>query len=869
MYDPRPHGRFYYGEGDLSPEDAAAAELLMRRLTNLKGASRIDALRMARTLPSGSVAIAQDAGGTVRLLIYPPEKRPDIPHEGIAESSIPMLFCGAIDQGMAVAGQPIGVHVTAATQRRLGQYDPDRVAGARHNLLRFNCRIPVHLKLFGGELEPFMTQYARIRPTWWSGAMAEVVQIASGYGRQDAENLPDTTIERATLNVPEPYLGRIKRELSSIRLPGYLGVPPENGEITYSPMANITHGVTFDTSGAPWLTQVDRSGVYAMPLPIIPATATEAFREYMDEVGDSEILWALDRFGGLPSGEGFPATEQAKESWRRAGVVIKVCDTDEFYRHDPMTPFCSWTFNSTGNEGFNTATGFDGGLKIPYCAAYKLRLTFSPAENRGWISGESLQGMAQQGLINEYLGGLFSKLVANQDRERAIKYKLRRVDPGMIIARLGRDGAADINYWDNLSLEPIASLRGACAKAGQGYIYPHRLPAFKLPNPYLDGVVSHTMDGLYDSDPPEDYPKCDTILYGYYIGDDLKVVKYFRDDQELDVKEVSDYEDCMTVGEWEKIVYISPARIVGDLYTSDFDERKEVSEEYTRTNVKGVDLGYTGASIYQILSVFAFVFRVGRRRYFGRTTVDERRFNVRRSIYAYAPFFERNALVCGYQELARSDRRKEVASRLFVADPNHYDAWCYDFYRWSWWGQQEPWFNWALMPFETSPPNPFLVMQHFYMGGSPCDDWADNGDWLPPRPVDMSDYFRNGPNWHENYGEVIGGALRYTAQRPGFREYSIDLDDEEEEEHGNFSSIIGRLQKISDREVGSFHFSMSPNEFGNTFYQDASKVAAGLAIYASLSDNGGGPAGGERTRYGHTRMANNRVAQHFIGVINE
>ena len=78
MHQPRPHGRFFYGEGELGAEDAAAAELLVRRLTNHKGLGGLDSLKMARTLPSGATAVAVDAGGVLRLLIYQHQKpQPD------------------------------------------------------------------------------------------------------------------------------------------------------------------------------------------------------------------------------------------------------------------------------------------------------------------------------------------------------------------------------------------------------------------------------------------------------------------------------------------------------------------------------------------------------------------------------------------------------------------------------------------------------------------------------------------------------------------------------------------------------------------------------------------------------------------------
>ena len=38
------------------------------------------------------------------------------------------------------------------------------------------------------------TQYVAQRPTWYSGAMAEVMQIVGGYGRQDLSELPDTLL---------------------------------------------------------------------------------------------------------------------------------------------------------------------------------------------------------------------------------------------------------------------------------------------------------------------------------------------------------------------------------------------------------------------------------------------------------------------------------------------------------------------------------------------------------------------------------------------------------------------------------------------------------------------------------------------------
>jgi len=178
------------------------------------------------------------------------------------------------------------------------------------------------------------TQYAQQRPTWYSGAMAEVMQIVGGYGRQDFDRLPKTFPERARMNLPEAARAKIKVALSGVRLPGYTGLPPANGQFQYDYKFFNTNGVSFDAAGKPWLLSVRSNGVWAMPLPIVPATTTQAFREYVEKVGDEEILAILDRFGGMPSGEGFPT--RYLQAWRRAGVVVKVCDVGDFTRTWPI-----------------------------------------------------------------------------------------------------------------------------------------------------------------------------------------------------------------------------------------------------------------------------------------------------------------------------------------------------------------------------------------------------------------------------------------------------------------------------------------------------------------------------------------------------
>ena len=91
MHQPRPHGLHAVG-GEPSSDDAAAIELLARRLTNLKTLSGVESLRMVRALPDGGYVIAQDAGGVFRCIVHKPTPTPVPEFDGVAIDGVPMLF---------------------------------------------------------------------------------------------------------------------------------------------------------------------------------------------------------------------------------------------------------------------------------------------------------------------------------------------------------------------------------------------------------------------------------------------------------------------------------------------------------------------------------------------------------------------------------------------------------------------------------------------------------------------------------------------------------------------------------------------------------------------------------------------------------
>ena len=83
-----------------------------------------------------------------------------------------------------------------------------------------------------------------------------------------------------------------------------------------------------------------------------------------------------------------------------------------------------------------------------------------------------------------------------------------------------------------------------------------RQPEIKFPEPFMDGCVSHVFtcrargrENAYHIN-----PNCDTIMFGYYIGDSLKVVKYFRETKVNEPKVDDGFEPCMLTGSFTKTI---------------------------------------------------------------------------------------------------------------------------------------------------------------------------------------------------------------------------------------------------------------------------------------------------------------------------
>ena len=225
MHQPRPYGRF---GPELNTQDEGFADALMRRAMNLKSQLGVQSLRLTRALPGGGAATAIDMGGVTKLIVQgsPQEELLPVADLAPATTKIPLFFSGVVERDKVRQGETTLVRVTEQTRKRVQGYKPPQM---RNGIPQYLCPEVVGLQRltvgYGPQHQEFVppvagvfehTQFTQLRPTWFSGAIAQVVQVAMGYGSskltpQEVAQLPRDSLEVASLSVPAVVHERLRR----------------------------------------------------------------------------------------------------------------------------------------------------------------------------------------------------------------------------------------------------------------------------------------------------------------------------------------------------------------------------------------------------------------------------------------------------------------------------------------------------------------------------------------------------------------------------------------------------------------------------------------------------------------------------------
>lgn len=849
MHAPRPFGLFVEN-GKLSKDDLSFIHNQAQRFTNLKDLLGVAALKKVYVLPNGGAAIIQDIGGIFKVIV---NKNDEIVDSDSTIFGIPMVFSGVVNNRAIREDTPTSIKLTEQCRLRLAGYNPDKLPPKDIKLKRFTVGD------YDIKTGRFVNQYNSLYPSMFSGAMAEVVQIVAGYGSQQFDAFPkNEPLERATmllpLDVANAIIDELRKSNKANQFPS-MGAISTTGKINYSFTAQKTHAVVFGKDNAPWLVEISHNGIYAMPLPLIPATTTNAFYKYVKEKNDHELLKILDRFGGMPSGESFPASREIP-FYIRAGVIIKVCDTADFYQHYMYSTALGWTFNTSGREGYHTCYDYEDNTALCIGYTYKTTLNFEAKSN----TNHTQLSNSEQEKANIYVDWLLNSLANDSSaKARAIFYKLHHAQPMEVYLRaiVAINVEYEIDHWDNYTLPPIAIVRGGVKQVAKGYLYhpakPEFQPQIKFPIPELNGCVSFDFSPEDNRIILENRPNCDTIMFAFYQGDALNVVKYFVDWRTYENKTETNFEPYAYVGNWQTKTLSGNVGIQGYFYTTQIDEREEVAATERLVTIQGEDKGYDRQPQFSFDFFFAMAGSMWRDRYythFIKTKTTNGKVN---HIAICIPMFDRNAIIHAKKQTVRGLMYEERLDLKSVRDPHSYDFWTYHFDLAFVWGGSD-------VPRTATPSpingNPIWVERHNYNVGE-YNEWADSGDWIGGLPYDAKQLINPSEKaW------VFNRSGTPPIIKPMGTSYQLT---DVENRYLKFNSLE-QVLVIDTDSVDNWYFSMSPNESNELFSRDAIKICFGDRQYANVSEQ---DRYSKRAHIGYTSLVDNTFAYYFMGVIND
>lgn len=877
MHQPLPHGWFGF---DGAGEDIIGfARSLATQVENIKGVGDLPSYRSTRRLPDGSGHVSiVSSYGVRRVFFYPAEgkEREDVEDDEGGLQYVPMLFSASVERARLRPGEKPVLLLSETTRKRLKGYglvQDKRVpkdVPKRVELERFDVRYSQTL----GQLdEPQAsatkhTQYAKLRASWYSSAAADVVQIVSGYGRQDFKELPPDPVERAVMLLPQAVMEQAMAQSVGM-LPGYVGKPAKSGSVEMNYTFAYNDVVSFGADGFPWLVRIKSDGVFAMPLPLSPLTATQAFRKYVEKVDDDELLKIMDRFKGLPTGEVFPAGRQF-QAWQDAGAIIKVCESSAFYAMHPMYAACGFSMNRNGTQGFNTAYKHrDDGLMEVASFSLSLRIgvvTDARCDDFG-RAGRSTDGDAPPdagaaaGVVRYVIDVMQAIREKHPDYEGAVRYKMARQGFSFLASQAsGGSGGKGAEFWINLKLPPIAGASGSLKKTGQGPVYwPGRNQRSngRLKFPEFSGKGCESFP-LISPEYGGGSVRCDTVVAGFYAGDSLKVIKYFYDDRKGKPTSTDNFEECMIVGSWERVIKSGNVGLMGNFYTTDFDGREAIADTTVTTTIVGKDLGYGTPLYVSPALLMAAGGGVSRSRFYTHLTKTTVEYGNSAGMAACIPCFMRDALVYPSSKSSGGGEYHESLKRHAVDDPNSYALWTYDPI-WHWIGQTpagnvgEP---------EPKEGEYVYVDSHIY-SPNPCNGFADSGNWLNLPPGGFLDvtpilgrFTKRGENMAAGGGSVGGEA-------PQVQEYATSKETGKRETSSKVSVsevTCGDVKAEDLRDANPYHTFLPEDDYylpcmGLTIKFGERKL---LKLTTPTGDQ----------KWGYSALYSDKTTN-FIGVINE
>lgn len=637
--------------------------------------------------------------GTTRAVIVSGYEPTQETGEAVPATPAPDFVSGTI-----VGGQMSRINGTYV----LSDFKPTPEAGRLHNIpdgyapsARFGVVGHPDVPEVG---EPPGSQYIRAKSTVWTGTMRIVVQAIEAIGKAVAPSIYDRVVPR----VLDPT--------------GRLGVEPTDYEtqiatqgvrVRYGATFERSHGIRIADDGRPWLVEISITrGVLAMPLPMFPATALPRFRERPERLEDSAALDLLDRFGGIPSGEIFPDTDEALEEAIEGGFVLRLkthSDLSGVYECSSYSPANSWAFSDSGHDAVTTAWKFNSaylqrGSWWGVATSIGNTVDMEPPANAGGLKAV----LAEQGSGPKHAWVL----------RKADRLTLNEVRALLLTAATSKPRAyADL---DAMTLAPMATGSARLSKRGEGYLFAPRQAKYFPPiaywHPFMQFCLTH--DPRPQVDVPRPQAIIDTVMWVAYAGQQLQWVRYFDDPRIRPNVVEDDFEDCMYIGSWTRSTQVD-AFVSRCFYSNAFDARQDLAGSRTVLTRKSRDVGWIAIGYQPFIGASFFIGELTQVRGFVVTTRFESTVGESIATAIVLPFGDRCAYYHALVHRTGGGLWTESVNRESVLNPT---------IQYTWQNIQYPQFAHpdgcgVVMDPKVTSETDYRPTQ--------CSDYADYGTWAP------------------------------------------------------------------------------------------------------------------------------------------
>ena len=339
-------------------------------------------------------------------------------------------------------------------------------------------------------------------------------------------------------------------------------------------------------------------------------------------------------------------------------------------------------------------------------------------------------------------------------------------------------------------------------------------------------------------------------MFGYYVENDLKVVRYVYDDKKMPPQTSKDnFEDCMFIGAWEKEERGDATGMHGHFYTSDFDEREARAGNMRTINIKSKPIGYDGPN-FCMDDFFYGTGWIFRNRWFYKETSTRTTGGFGKSIATCVPYYCRGALLHAWTRGEWDVRTTYSTKNEPLGDPYRYRYWTYQ--RHFWWKQG------VVSPKIGKPePDPKtgqpVWAEYEVKSDGMCSEYADTGPWMDGFPKDVTSIV------HPDINEYVLGCW-FSPNTPRWKEVS-EFEGPTTETTASLDLSFANQPVHLHKEPHPGYFESSPNRYGWTFYRGGTKLVFGEREYLMVD---------EKWSYGHSALLDKRGDfPRFIGVINE